>query len=228
MFPVIPKCHPKDREMSHSIWSSYHEDKLNGDKLVDQTELFFRRTPKIKRAFEASTNERIVQFGAGVGTFISAFATKKQVVGYDYTSISLDSLTGSGILARNVDLDEVKSTSELGYQHLLTEDLTIPSDILIIRLFEYITPAARILFLFALMTEAKPGSSFYIDIANSSYADESDPLILTGHAGRIPPNFIASFFSPRTDFKFIHHDVLPKTREFRFDMDVELLVVQKL
>ena len=225
MLSIIPR---KNREMSHSLWTYYHQEKLNGAQILDQTALFFDRTPEIKEHFEASSNRRIVQFGAGVGTFISTLVTTKHVVGYDYTAPSLDSLTASGILARNVDLNEATNTSELVYQDRLTEDLTIPSDLLIIRTFEYITPAAGILFLFSLIKEAKPGTSFYIEIANSSDADESEPLVSTGHVALVRPRFIASFFAPRTDFKFIHHHLLPKTREAGVEMDVEQLAVQKL
>ena len=225
MLSIVPR---KNREMSYALWSAYHEAKLNGNGILDQTELFFNRTQQFKENFETSPNRRIVQFGAGIGAFISTFTTKKEVVGYDYTALAINSLKVSGILARDVDLNEATNTSALAYQHLLREDLSIPSDILIIRIFEYITPAAAILFLFALMTEAKSGTSFYIEIANTSDADESDTLISTNHVAHVPPHFIASFFSPRTDFKFIEHHLLPRISEGGVEMDIEQLVVQKL
>lgn len=225
MLPIFPR---KNREMSYALWTAYHQTKLNSDGILDQTELFFDRTPQAKKKLETSPNKRIVQFGAGIGAFISTFTTKKQVVGYDYTAPSLNSLRVSGIMARNVDLNEAQNTSELVYQHLLTEDLSIPSDILMIRIFEYITPETAILFLFTLMKEAKPGTSFYIEIANTSDADEFDTLLSTSHVAHVPPNFIASFFSPRTDFKFIEHHLLPKISEGGVEMDIEQLVVQKL
>ena len=100
---------------------------------------------------------------------------------------------------RLVDLNEAEN-DELTYQQLLQEDLSVPCDILLIRLLEYLDDNAVTLLLTALIATAKPGSVFYIE-----FNQTTSPI-----TNNLAIGALGKFFKPEENFETHVHSVNPE------------------
>ena len=137
-------------------------------------------------------------------------------MGYDYSLTSTKILTKKGIPHRHIDLDKLVDENTLAYQDELTHDLGETTNILAIRILEYIDPRAQLLLIWALIEKAKPGSVYFI--INMTH----DKALI----GTVKPNYIPSFFGARTDMQFKKHIQLPVKPCLEYPPD-EVLIVQK-
>lgn len=195
------------------IWEKYNKYKVEGKNVANQTALFFEAIPStLKDEFISSSEKNIVQMGVSTGTYLGEcfFPGKRKVIGYDYADSAISYINKTGeIDGRQVDLNSTKlnereNTLSLTYQHLLENDLSQPSDVLMIRILEYLNPEAVVLLIHSMLTLAKSGTNFYFEIFNAN-DDEKNSQLRFGRY--IQPGYVPSFFGPRTDFSFRLHTV---------------------
>lgn len=174
------------------------------------TELFFSSLkPTVLQGFHSST-KRIIQLGSSAGQYFvaSGLSKKRDVIGYDSANCAIGLLQKNHMQARAVDLNH-KST----YESQLAQDLTIPVDLLAIRIFEHLNPNAVISLIFSLLALSKSGTTFYFSKQHLSSEKKN--------AG-----YLASFF-PRTDIEFILHTTKKGLAEEMNCFD-ETLVIKKI
>jgi len=186
------------------------------------THLFFQQYGL--NAHLNNDHKRILQLGASSGLFLDKY--KKEgwdVMGYDYTQSSIEYMQSRDIPCKLIDLNSITG-SQLSYKAELNTDLTEPTNIFAIRILQYLDPSALTLLIFDLMNLAPNHSTFFI--INSIKKYQNNP--------NCQPNYIASFFAPRTDFSFLknkmtHDNVienpdLDSTEDNQID---QILVVKK-
>lgn len=160
----------KKTRLMKQVWDIFAFDQSQ-NKANDQTRAFMASLPnEISSAFIQSSN-RVIQFGLSSGKFLreNNIPKTRDCIGYDYSEVSSSIAKAAGIKHRTVDLNDIECKSEsLGYEAQLNEDLSVPCDILIIRLLEYMDKNAATLLIASLIHTAQPGSLFYIDLNVSS------------------------------------------------------------
>lgn len=140
--------------------------------------------------------KRWVQFGASNGIFLAERQNEAcTVVGYDYSHNATVLLECHGVSARQVDINNTDDQSNLSCQNQVGLDLMQPCNLLVIRLLEYLTPDAKILFLHLLIEKSQPGSVFFLSEATWKDAKEESS---DHHSG-----YIKTFFTTRTDFEYL-------------------------
>ena len=198
----LPKDQAEATQHNRLLWEAYSQEQRAGET-QNHTRLFFDAIPKsISLSFNSST-KRILQLGMGNGKFLaeSAACKTRECIGYDYSKTGVAGALAAGIVAREIDLNETVSTGQLAYQDVLTADLSVPTDIIAIRVFEYLEPDALVLLIFSLLNTAKKDSIFYFDIFKP-YQHQLPKSLFR----EIEDNYIASFF-PRTDVTFLDHSI---------------------
>lgn len=160
-----------------------------------------------------TSSKRMIQLGASTGKFLKEYQDAEwTVVGYDYSASSIRQLKNNNIPYEPDDLNARNKSGELTYGAKLAEYVAKgATNILLIRILEYLEPSALTLLIYNLMDNAAPGSVFFI--AGAINENPSKPMSPT------TPNYRASFFGARTDMEII---VLKKV----YTTD-ELLVVRK-
>lgn len=210
-------------QMRKIAWHAYAASQPGG-VAPDQTTRFFDRIPPtLKSNFTTSSNV-ILQLGVASGKYLadSQISKNRKCIGYDFIPMAVQLSRENHIDAKLVDLNSVNN-NELTYQHQLEADLSVPTDILAIRLFEYLDRESTILLIFALIDKATPNSIFYIETC----LEDNDFINRIGH--KFGNGYVASFFGPRTDFKFIHSSVDREHPECENDTGTyNQLIVQKL
>lgn len=185
-------------------------------KETSQTEKFFRNLTRLekkseqknitiqkKNSFENSSNQ-IIHYGCGNGLYLNKFSSRK-IIGYDFSGEALDNFSADNKkIARAIDLEELEFNPN--DQAILKEDHNLVSDILMIRVLEYLKPEAVIFLLHFIIENAKPGSCFYIETFNNDTTvkgyDEKKPFYHKAES-----NLYASFFGGRTDYQFKLHNI---------------------
>lgn len=191
----------KDKDKIH--WNKYIADSkknkrgiiLDGKKYFSKsyTQLFFNAFNLTE--FEDPRSAQWLQLGASRGDFLATLKKpdENKLIGYDYAPKSIQVLGRKKILARNVDFNIMDSTgSKLAYENQLIQDLAAPSNIIAVRFLSYLNTQALCLLVHLLIQESKPGSVFYF--VNPIHENKKNFL---------PCNYIASFFSARTDIEFL-------------------------
>ncbi|MCZ6910912.1 MAG: hypothetical protein O7C56_08520, partial [Rickettsia endosymbiont of Ixodes persulcatus] len=192
-----------------------------------QTELFFKAiSNKHIKEFKSSTSQ-IIQFGISTGDVITRIAKEKhcKVIGYDYSPVALASLKEEKeVETRLVNLNAIEK-NKLLYQEQLQIDFERISDVLFIRVLEYLNPEAAKLLIISTINLAKPGSRFYFEV-------DSPPEDLITPAGihvayALKPGTISSLFAKRSD---VQVEVLTNKRN---DNDqgpntIERLLIKKI
>lgn len=188
-------------------WKKYSKntfkilETINSKELyqASYTDFFFDNYPLASHFQKLHT----MQLGAEYGLFLLKTIKEKQchVKGYEYNKTAIMSLKRNDVPYREIDLDSLKN-DELLYINELKEDLKEPSNIIAIRILEYLDTNALSLLLFNMINFSKAGSTFFL---TNAFNDKHDSCF-----GLLPKNYIASFFSPRTDIQILYHN---KTNE---------------
>jgi hypothetical protein len=193
----------EDRFKQQNIWTPFALAKLSGFPLDDQTALFFLAIgSKHANEFQSSTNQ-IIQLGISNGSFVTAAAkkSKRKVIGYDYSPVALSALAPhENVETRMINLNATNSKKDLAYQAQLEKDFSAVSDVLLIRILEYLNPEAVQLLLFSIIKFARPGSRFYIEIL-SPLDNAPDPTSDMTVSYPLKPGMISSLFAERKDFE---------------------------
>ena len=190
----------EDRFKQKHIWNSYAATRLMGivANVKNQTELFFAQlSTQQRQEFTSSTTNQLIQFGMCTGNAYTDAAQHdgRCVIAYEYAQFAQTYLKTKSVVARAVNLNAVLN-DELAYQQQLEFDFNQVSDVLFIRILEYLEPEAAQLLLLSTMNLAKPGSRFYIEV-DSPVADVRVSNITIAFA--LKPGKIASFFAHRPD-----------------------------
>lgn len=192
---------------------------LNIDLNFIQSNLYARsylrglylNTPSLLRNIcskKNKTNEgrhnSFLQFGACDGDMLREFnkLPNAKVKGYDYIDSFKRDLEQVGIAFEKIDLEMIdENKKELACLSTLKADLAQSSNIIAVRILEYLTQEALELLIFSLINESKPNSVFFIiGRINKTYFKN-----LSNNE-----NYIASFFAPRTDIEFVYHTTTRK------------------
>ena len=217
----------KQSEIVTYIWDQYNQAKIDGENLTDQTEQFFAEiSPANLKLFQESNNQ-VIHFGCGLGSYVSTLPHRR-TIGYEYSPSAIQYLQEHNSIntIRNVDLDAI-TDGTLSYQSYITTDLNHPADILMVRLLEYLSDDALLLLLSALIQQAQPNTTFYIEVSKA--IDTDDKLEQLGFIRDLEKGYVASFFAPRTDMEFISHtQVLRNETSSNQLMSVERLLVAKI
>lgn len=218
----------EDRLKQEKVWNIYALSKLMGMAISDsQTELFFKAiSDKHVKEFKSSTSQ-IIQFGISTGDVITRIAKEKhrKVIGYDYSQVALASLKEEKeVETRLVNLNAVEK-NELLYQEQLQIDFERISDVLFIRVLEYLNPEAAKLVIISTMNLAKPGSRFYFEV-DSPPRDKITPAGITV-VYALKPGTISSIFAKRGDLQI---EVLTdkKNENDKGTNTIERLLIKKI
>jgi hypothetical protein len=194
----------EDRFKKDNIWNNYSALRLNPlARITNHTELFFNEIDKtLENKFKSSTNQ-IIQFGVCNGEYVKNIASTKnrKIIGYDYSSNALVQLKNKkNIETRLVNLNAIDENNKLYYQKELEDDFSEISDVLLIRILEYLKPEAAKLLMISIMDLAKPGSFFYLEISSppSDKADSSGMITMLHSLKR---GTISSLFTHRNDIR---------------------------
>lgn len=125
----------------------------------------------------------------------------RECIGYDYSENAVSIAANNGVNARLIDLCSINN-GQLAYQDMIELDLSVATNIIAIRVLEYLNPQAVILLIFSLMNAAKPGSTLYFETCLINHSPLSKEV-----CHDIENNYVASFFAPRTDKQFRHHSI---------------------
>ena len=194
-----------EKQIRTVVWEEYARKQAEG-KEPSQTRIFFNAIPKpLKNRFSSST-QRILEIGMGNGDYIGKTigSTGRECIGYDYAENAVSTAASNGIQARLINLKEINEKNQLAYLDTLKADLSVAADILVIRVLEYLGPEAVTLLIFALLDAAKPGSTLYFETYAVCDKKNSLPNFI---CNEIENGYVASFFAPRTDIKFLHHTI---------------------
>lgn len=224
------------KEGFQQIWEMYAFSPQMQKGSDTQTGKYFNRIPRpLGDDFNRSPRQ-IIQIGCSSGLYLQELSSKnpeiglgrhRSVIGYDYSKAGLQLLSTNGFTAREVDLSSITPDGELAYQDALATDLSVASDILMIRVLEYLDPKAVVLMLFFIIQHLKPGSRVDIELYDSVNGED---LRQAGVVHAIPVRYVASFFAPRTDMETVYHSVTanePEDGPFQGGNTVERLIVQK-
>lgn len=219
----------KDFITALTIWDAYNSVKGTSQGSINQTKQFFNEIDLEQKETFLKSSNKVVQLGCSDGNYISLLPDSKKIVGYDYAKKSMIYLNKSNMQRRYIDLDEtINEGTELSYASELVQDLNVPTDILCIRVLEYLAPDSMSLLLFALINNAKPLSIFYIELsANKPKRDGYDELERLGIHNSYKSGYVASFFAPRTDFQTLLREAHYK-KEGPTEAFVEKFIVQKI
>ncbi len=210
----IKESNPSIKEiLKECIWERYPSLQMTGEA-PDQTTRFFQSLPFIPLIGFLISTHRVVQFGVASAKFLQyPVLEKRDRIGYDYTETSASIVP---FRHRLVDLNET-ANDKLAYQGLLEEDLSVPCDILLIRLLEYLDDKTVTLLLASLIATAKPGSVFYIDF-NQAHSHITNNLSI-GEIGQ--------FFKPKENFKIHVNSVAPELGdEAQFGLTEQLIITK--
>jgi len=199
------------------FWDEYNSEKAEASIVDNKNEVkfsssythLFLKDHKLSKYFNDDC-KRIIQFGAASGEFLKE---KKQAgwstIGYDISSVAVKELKSGGIEAKQIDLNSRDDSGALSYADQLKKDISIPANILLIRVLQYLELPALNLLLFDLIDNTAPGSVFFIagNIKASSEITAKTPY------------YKSSFFGPRIDM-----EILENCHVYHDD---ELLVIRK-
>lgn len=203
------KEEPKEITSKDQIWELMNQEKMWGQqKFDDHTRDFFKEEIRLCTLLKSS-NDPIIQFGISVGSYLMSnkFSEKRSIIGYDNSPTAIEHLRNNSIHARDIDLNALDENNELAYKSVLKNDLSISSQLLFIRVLEYLNPEAVKLLMLTIIDEAQKGTSLFVEIfnPNKSVFEESSIDFFTP----IPLGYVPSFFAPRTDMDIIswknHH-----------------------
>ncbi len=147
---------------------------------------------------------KILQLGSSTGRFLEKFKDRGwNAAAYDFSEQAVKQLRQKGITTREVDLNELNASGALTYGDLLTRDIAYPSNIIMVRILEYLNPSAHDCLLFLLIDNAAPGTVFIIaGQVSGSAAEQAKKEPMTPEiALRLHPNFRTSFFAARKDMR---------------------------
>jgi len=204
-------------------WEEFNENdgdvniRENGKikKATSYTHFFFDRF-KLDN-FLKNQNKRMLQLGVSNGKFLKDYQAKGwDVIGYDYCDSLVGQMNNNNIPFRNINLNSTHN-NKLTYEDKLEADCKTSTHVLAIRILEYLDPKTVPLLVFALMDKAKPDTTYFFVHATS----------LQNKPEKFSENYIASYFGPRTDIKFLFFDALVHNKDKDKDKD-EVLVVRKL
>ncbi len=192
---------------------SYRDEKGKNSPSPSYSHIFFGNAGINLNRFMNSDCRKILQLGASAGKFLGEYQQKGwSVMGYDYSASSITTMKSNKIPAKLIDLNKVSDTGKLDYATELKSDLVAPTNILLIRVLEYLDPAALEALLFFMIDNAKPNSVFVV----AGFCDGKEgELPYTGRT----PNYKPSFFGARTDMRI---ELLKRVG------DDEICVVRKL
>ena len=219
----------KNEEMCYVIWDEYNRAKIQGVSIYNQTMKFFSELDQQIFHRFVTSEKQIVQFGCGSANYITSL-TNRNIVGYEYSKTAIQDfrVNHKQHTIRDINLD-AQHNSTLDYAAEITHDLRIPSDIMMIRVIEYLSPDALILLTLALIQQAACGTTFYIEVAHSAEDEHGQSLQDIGFITPLKAGYIASFFAPRTDMRFDLHTAETRDETNQcVPMHVEKLVVTKM
>jgi hypothetical protein len=206
---MLEKEEKKDIITKDLVWELMNQQKVSNPKMLDDhTRDFFKEEIRLC-ALLKSSNDPILQFGISVGSYLisNKFSEKRSIIGYDHSPTAIEHLQKNNINARAIDLNALDENNELNYKSVLKNDLSVSSQLLFIRVLEYLNPEAVKLLMLAILDEAKKGTSLFVEIFNPN------KIVYEGSSVNfftpIPLGYVPSFFAPRTDMEIIswknHH-----------------------
>jgi hypothetical protein len=207
------------------IWDKYLEER--SDETSTQTFKYFKNISVMLKNSFLNSDKQIVHFGSSNSIYLQNLNMDRRIIGYDYAESSFSLTQDSRLIPRLVDLESIDN-NKLTYNQMLENDLSVPSFVLMIRVLEYLTPQAVQLLIFAVISNLKSGSR--VDIEILKVCQKDDPLNAIGLTHNMPKNYVASFFGPRTDIKFTHHEVTYNEEDDKSveSSRVERLVMEKI
>lgn len=233
----IPKEKKEDDSQRQKtlMWETYNQKRLLGSNITDQTKEFFNAIASTKKDVFLSSTKRVVQFGVSTGDYLKTLhSPSRSLIGYDYSKTAIKYINEAGIEGRLVDLNEIAESTtpkRLAYQPLLEKDLSISSELLIIRLVEYLNPEALKLFIFSILNLAKSDSKFYFEIFSTEQKDQIVPSTNLVHRHNLKTGYIPSFFAPRVDMEFVSYKISHNEENDKCsgaDTTVERLILRKI
>ncbi|HSW69120.1 MAG TPA: hypothetical protein VLI69_03025 [Gammaproteobacteria bacterium] len=147
---------------------------------------------------------KMLQLGSSTGKFLKKFKDRGwNTAAYDFSEQAVKQLQKKGITTRKVDLNETNASGALAYENLLAEDVRYPSNIVMVRILEYLTRSAHDCLIFLLMEKAAPGTIFIIagQVCGSSAEEAREGSKTSEVASRLHPNFRTTFFAARQDMQ---------------------------
>lgn len=171
----------------------------------------------------------LLSLGASVGKSLESYVAQSwNVKAYDNCAVAVSTLKQKKIPCRSVNLDEFviniadKPTLELSYSEMLAQDLKQPINVFAFRIFEYLDSTVALpLLLEFLINHTKSNSRLFI---SNTAIYHQDNRMHPGHR----PNWLISFFAPRTDFKIHQHFFANYGKDFKEDKAEEIMVLEKL
>lgn len=178
-----------------------------------------------------------LQLGACTGKFLSRMpyivrTPKGQshvTIGYDYSVRAIEYMQAKGIIkTRQINLNAVTkigADTQLAYLDQLKEDLSSKTNILAIRIFEYLDSETVPLLMCALMDFAQPGSTFIFigrELKDTGAGNSKSEL---NNDEPVPITCMSRFFQ-RPDMQIKASVTFAQFRNGR--PDTELLVAQKI
>lgn len=189
----------------------------------------------------------IVQFGQSFGALIEEYKNQHwNVVGYDFSETAFNNLQAKGVPVRLVDLNSIDDNHHLTYEQQLLADTSKITNLLLIRILEYLEPEATMLLLFAIMDHAKKGSVFFIATKTVDFDEKTqkqmsnehrffcfeqelamkrEALIHSEKGKALFRHLVPTFFMTRTDMVVERHYFAPTKRDSVQD---EVLIVRKI
>ncbi len=143
----------------------------------------------------------ILQIGASTGKFLKKYKNLNwNVTAYDYSKSAIKELKEIGVNAYKIDLDSLTSDrSALSYVKKLRKDLSKPTNIILVRILQYLQPYTAHLLMLELLNAA-PGSVIFI----AGHTNKKQPS-----ENNMSPdaynNFITSYFGASTKVTFFQN-----------------------
>jgi hypothetical protein len=225
----------EDRWKQEQIWDAFAEAKANGEKIDNETALFFASMgPEQTEKFKDSTNQ-IIQFGICTGEYIAQITKEskeekqRKIIGYDYSkkAIQMAETFLPRMLVRQINLNYCNGF-KLGYEEQLKKDLFASvSDILLIRVLEYLDRKVVFLLLDNLIKFSLPGSRFYVEVLSP----EKDLVYLSGNVTMVhhwKTGDILNIFQKSPNFQVIMQNQTRNQNDRNPDHSLDRFIVIKI
>lgn len=180
-------------ETTHSLTLRRIKGSTKEDSVESYSKTFFQEQNLSKYL---NPSKAIVQLGAANGVFLEDYKKSGwSVIGYDYSQAAITKLKNKGIETRMVDLNLIDDQQ----LEQLACDIVNPTNILLIRVLQYLELPALNFLLWYLIDKSAPGSVFFIAGNSNSEEKKNFELPITTRLA----NYKASFFGGRTDMEFL-------------------------
>lgn len=173
----------------------------NPEQIFSYTEDAFNVNNLYKNLNNQST--RMLALGASASTkkFFKKFKEQGwNITTYDYSKVAVDTLKGVGVKAIEVDLNSYRDDTvfDLTYANRLRNDISKPTNIILVRILQYLNFEPFHLLLLNLINYAAPGSRLFLTVYD-------DPSIKMKNIPQQAFNMVTSYFAPCTHVTFFEN-----------------------